>query len=323
MPTILRLRGRRAFSRFRLDKLAAALRPIVPDLGGVDAEYWHFVALSKPLAQEQSTVLDDLLTYGPSEQSQVESGGLSLIVVPRFGTVSPWASKATEIARLCGLSSVTRIERGILYRVVTARAVRAGDPEWQAVAAVLHDRMTETALASVEAVDGLFAAAEPAPLGTVPLGDDAASALAAADARLGLALSPDEIGYLADAFSRAGRDPTDVELTMFAQANSEHCRHKIFNATFTIDGETRRDSLFAMIRSTHRRFSERTIVAYEDNAAVFEGVTTARFHPDAADGVYRGHDGLVHTLLKVETHNHPTAIAPYPGAPGMRRSDVA
>jgi phosphoribosylformylglycinamidine synthase len=223
------------------------------------------------------------------------------VVVPRIGTVSPWSSKATDIARNCGLAQVARIERGTAYHV-------AGAERSAAVAAVLHDRMTETVLTGYEEAAQLFRHVPPRPLGHVALG-----ALEEANARLGLALSADEIAYLRQAYGALGRDPTDAELTMFAQANSEHCRHKIFNADWIVDGAKQPRSLFAMIRHTHALQPRGTVLAYADNAAIMEGRAARRFYA-GADGVYRAHDEATHIVVKVETHNHPTAIAPFPGA---------
>jgi phosphoribosylformylglycinamidine synthase len=225
------------------------------------------------------------------------------LVVPRIGTISPWSSKATDIARNCGLAKVRRIERGTLYRVCGAPGEARA-----ALAAKLHDRMTETVLASVQEAAQLFVHVPPRPLGRVGV-----AALADANLRLGLALSEDELAYLREVFTRLARDPTDAELTMFAQANSEHCRHKIFNADWIVDGERQERSLFAMIRHTHAVQPAGTVVAYADNAAVMEGGAARRFYPDV-DGVYRVHEELTHTVIKCETHNHPTAIAPFPGA---------
>jgi phosphoribosylformylglycinamidine synthase len=245
-------------------------------------------------------VLERLLDYGAPAG---ESIGEPVLVVPRLGTVSPWSSKATDIARNCGLARVRRIERGTLFHIESATPINVA-----AIAPLLHDRMTETILGSFEEAARLFAHVGPRPLATIPLRE-----LREANRRLGLALSEDEIGYLEQAYRTIGRDPTDAELTMFAQANSEHCRHKIFNADWIVEGEKRPQSLFAMIRETHARNPRGTVVAYADNAAILEGRDVQRFYPDR-EGVYKRHDELTHTVVKCETHNHPTAISPFPGA---------
>ena len=316
MTQILRVRGGAAVSEFRLDKLRERLGPLVPALSGLRARFWHFVQVERPLRPDEHQRLLDVLAA--SRMGEPPDGApaarVDLLVVPRPGTVSPWSSKATDILRLCGLAPVRRIERGVAWQVdgEGGRAVDASVLD--ATASVLHDRMIEAVLPTLEAADALFDAAEPAPLGAIPLGSDALAALGAANARLGLALSSDEIDYLAQAYGRLGRDPTDVELMMFAQANSEHCRHKIFNATWTLDGEPQSQSLFGMIRHTHAVQPEGTVVAYADNASVIEGHTLERLLPGAPGERWQGRREPVHILMKVETHNHPTAISPFPGA---------
>jgi len=294
VPHILRLRGPRARSEFRLAKLLAAIQKVDPAVRSIDAEFWHFVELDR--APGDVRLLERLLDYGPP---MPPSNATAHLVVPRLGTLSPWSSKATDIARNCGLAAVKRIERGTAFYV---------DSKSPRVTALLHDRMTETVLPSLDEAAKLFEHVPPRPLKIIPIGD-----LRKANTTLGLALSDDEIEYLERAYHSLGRDPTDAELTMFAQANSEHCRHKIFNGDWIIDGESKPQSLFAMIRHTHAMNPAGTVVAYSDNAAVMEGSRAERFHP-GADGVYARHAGAVHTLMKVETHNHPTAIAPFPGA---------
>jgi phosphoribosylformylglycinamidine synthase len=300
MSTILKLRGARALSEFRIAKLQSALGT---GIRSISAEFWHFVEIERPLDPAESRVLERLLEYGakfpaaPASRSRV-------LVVPRLGTISPWSSKASDIARICGLTAVRRIERGTLYALDAV----LGPEERQRVAAVLHDRMTESVLAGPEDADALFRHFEPRRLGRVPLAE-----LEEANRTLGLALADDEIEYLRQAYRGLGRDPTDAELTMFAQANSEHCRHKIFNAEWVVDGVPKERSLFAMIRHTHAMHPQGTVVAYSDNAAVMEGRVVQQFHPDGA-GVYRPREALTHTVMKCETHNHPTAIAPFPGA---------
>jgi phosphoribosylformylglycinamidine synthase len=296
VPHLLQLRGPRAASEFRLAKLVAQLNKIDPAVKAVSAEYRHFVECERALGATERSILERLLAYGDAASA---TSATLYLVVPRLGTLSPWSSKATDIAHNCGLAAVRRVERGIAYYV---------DSTKPGIAAPLHDRMTQTVLASFDEAARLFEHVPPRPLRTVSIDD-----LRTANVQLGLALSEDEIEYLERAYRAIGRDPTDAELTMFAQANSEHCRHKIFNADWIIDGQRQSDSLFAMIRHTHAAHPEGTIVAYSDNAAIMQGREARRFHP-RADGVYERHAGLTHTVMKVETHNHPTAISPFPGA---------
>ena len=303
------LRGTPALSDFRRHKLLARLQAKVPGVTGVYAEFMHFAELSAELDATTEQVLARLLKYGPSVAVEETSGQLFL-VVPRFGTISPWSSKATDIAHNCGLSTVLRLERGLAYYV-------AGDltaAEQQQVAALLHDRMTERVLADLEAAAGLFSHAVPKPFNRVDILAGGREALAQANNELGLALADDEIDYLVSSFTELKRNPSDVELMMFAQANSEHCRHKIFNATWDIDGQAEEKSLFGMIKNTYQMRSEGVLSAYKDNAAVIEGSVAGRFFPQPGSAEYRAHEEPVHILMKVETHNHPTAIAPFPGA---------
>lgn len=278
----------------------------------IAAEFWHFVAATRALDRAEQARLERLLTYGPKREAVAEEGTL-LLVVPRIGTISPWSSKATDIARHCGLEAIERIERGVAYWASRAGGQGLGGDERAALAPFLHDRMTETVLDDFHETARLFQHVAPQPLSTVDVLGGGIAALERANREVGLALSPDEIEYLAENFVRMGRNPTDVELMMFAQANSEHCRHKIFNAEWVIDGEAQPNTLFGMIRTTHARNPRGTLVAYSDNSSVIEGAPTARFYPEAG-GAYRYQDELTHILMKVETHNHPTAISPYAGA---------
>jgi phosphoribosylformylglycinamidine synthase len=313
MP-ILRLRGRTALSTFRRAKLDAALRGLAPSLAVEASTFWHFVETERDLAPGERAILDRLLEYGEPSCGSPDGAARAAtlyLVTPRFGTVSPWSSKATDIARNCGLAAVRRIERGIAHQI--SGGIEGRSAHRTAVARLLHDRMTETVLERIEMADELFHHFTPQPLVHVPLLERGRSALEQANTALGLALSADEIDYLVESFTRLGRDPTDVELTMFAQANSEHCRHKIFNASWIIDGEPRAETLFGMIRTTHAANPQGTVLAYSDNAAVLEGRAAHRFFADP-HGRYRSHEELTHFLAKVETHNHPTAISPFPGA---------
>ena len=280
---VFELNGARALSDFRAARVLAALQP--------------------------ASVAESATTVRP--------GSMAFMVVPRLGTISPWASKATDIVKNCGIEGVLRVERGTVYSL----ALKAPLTEEEAAqaAGVLHDRMTESVVARDFPAENLFVELEGRPMATVALVEEGRPALERANVEMGLALSPDEIDYLTDAFTKIGRNPTDVELMMFAQANSEHCRHKIFNARWTVDGEEREETLFGMIRRTHKMAPQGTITAYADNAAIFEGAEVTRLYPRPGSGnefgrVFERKDEMTHTVFKVETHNHPTAISPFPGA---------
>ncbi len=318
MASIFSRLGAPALSQFRLDELTRALRLLDPRVRSVSATFVHFVAASAVLDAGELGLLAQLLNYGPRAGGREWLGGTDadpgnlLSVTPRVGTVSPWSSKATDIAHVCGLSRVRRLERGTRYVLAASEPLQ--EPDLRRLGAVLHDRMTESVWIGAALPLQMFESSAPRPLRTVPLHPDGAAALARANRDWGLALSPQEIEYLLTAFRQLGRDPTDVELMMFAQANSEHCRHKIFNAEFIVDGERMPMSLFDMIRTTYRGNSVGVLSAYRDNAAVIEGPVAVRFFPDAATRLYAGHSEHVDILMKVETHNHPTAISPFPGA---------
>ncbi len=280
-----------------------------PLIRAIDCAFVHFVHATRALDSRESAVLRQLLTYGGASRPEAE--GDVFLVIPRIGTISPWASKATDIARNCGLEAVHRIERGTLFSIrgeggMTAQARIA-------IIAAIHDPMTETVRYALADAAELFVAQTPPPLARVTVMAEGRHALSRANAEMGLALAADEIDYLLDYYQRIARDPTDVELMMFAQANSEHCRHKIFNASWMIDGKAKDKSLFGMIRNTHRLAPGGTVVAYSDNSAIMQGTSIARFFPNAG-GRYHFQDDETHILMKVETHNHPTAIAPWPGA---------
>ena len=308
---MLTLPGAPAYSQFRLDKFLEDLRAVCPVVTEVAARHVHFAAVERELEPDELRLLKRLLSYGPSRAVSFPDGEM-LLVVPRFGTISPWSSKATDIARNCGLDAVRRLERGVAWHVVARRPL--GEEDIEAVAAVLHDRMTESVVRRMDEAARLFERHEPAPLGSVDLLGGGREALARANGELGLALSEDEIDYLAAHYLETARNPTDAELMMFAQANSEHCRHKIFNADWTVDGERQPKSLFGMIRNTHEKSPGGVLSAYRDNAAVMAGWPGERFFPAPADGRYDYVAEPVHILMKVETHNHPTAISPFPGA---------
>ncbi|MGV3743070.1 MAG: phosphoribosylformylglycinamidine synthase [Burkholderiaceae bacterium] len=316
---MLILPGSNALSAFRTQGLLTKLQAIDANIVGITGRYLHFIDSSSELGKDDIGRLDALLTYGePFSGSTI---GDEFVAIPRFGTISPWASKATDIAHNCGLAHIKRIERGVSYRVQLKTGLLGGvkaldGSKVEAVAALLHDRMTEMVLRSPNDAEGLFRELAAKPLESIDMIGGGKDALVRANSELGLALSDDEIDYLFDAFNKAGRNPTDVELMMFAQANSEHCRHKIFNADWTIDGKQQDMSLFAMIRNTHKISPKGTVVAYSDNSSVIEGATVSRFYPRGAKegNVYQESDELTHILMKVETHNHPTAISPFPGA---------
>ena len=307
---VLTLPGAIALSAFRVEKLLASLPGPLAGAVAIDTRFVHFAALSAPLDAGETGILEKLLTYGTPAQGAPR--GTLLLVLPRYGTVSPWSSKATDIARNCGLAKVVRLERGMAYHVRRSDGPLSGDDR-AALERAIHDRMTETVADSFDSAARLFEHFRPQPLATIDTRGRGRAALEEANASMGLALAPDEIDYLLENFARLARNPTDVELMMFAQANSEHCRHKIFNASWTVDGERQPDSLFQMIRNTHRASPRGTLVAYSDNSAVMEGASIRRFYPDAG-GAWGYREELTHILMKVETHNHPTAIAPHPGA---------
>jgi phosphoribosylformylglycinamidine synthase len=316
---MLILRGSPALSSFRLQKLQAALVADGLPVRALTAEFVHLAETSAPLSPAEHSVLTRLLTYGP-RRTATSVTGLLQIVAPRPGTISPWSSKATDIARLCGLTTIQRLERVIAYTVeldgpTVAFPLSALDPaQSKTLRAKLHDRMTESVFGDLDACAALFRQEQPRPMNSIPVLAAGRSALVAANQHLGLALADDEIDYLVTAFTTLGRDPHDIELMMFAQANSEHCRHKIFNATWTIDGQPQDQSLFQMIKNTYALHPEGILSAYKDNAAVLAGTRGGRFFADPATHEYAPHEEDIHILCKVETHNHPTAISPFPGA---------
>jgi len=308
---MLTLRGAPALSSFRKTRLYASLAEHIPSLQSLYAEYIHFVDLTAPLADTEQQTLSALLEYGPTEASQ-EGKGLALLIVPRPGTISPWSSKASDIARNVGLQAIRRIERGIVYYLDSVENLTKA--EIATAAALLHDRMVEVVMTEFDQPEQLFASYNPRPVVTVDILEQGRSALTWANRELGLALADDEIDYLLDSFSTLQRNPTDIELMMFAQANSEHCRHKIFNASWTVDGQEQSHSLFAMIKNTREQHGGGVLSAYSDNAAVISGNQGGRFFPSPDEHIYGYSQEPVHLLMKVETHNHPTAIAPFPGA---------
>ena len=310
-PNFLSLRGSPALSQFRLEKLYASLKQSAPTIGHIYAEFMHFAFSENPLNEAQQNTLKLILTYGPQTNSEAPTGELFL-VIPRIGTISPWASRATDIANNCGLVNVLRVERGIAFYVSTQNGEPLSNTEKTALKAQIHDRMTEMVFSGFDDAQKLYHAAMPAPLSAIDILHGGKAALNAANNEMGLALSPDEVDYLLENFSKIGRNPTDVELMMFAQANSEHCRHKIFNADWIIDGEAQDISLFGMIRNTHKLNPGHTVVAYSDNSSIVAGQKTKRFYPQNGEYVYIEED--MHYLMKVETHNHPTAISPFAGA---------
>ena len=314
-PAFLSLRGSPALSSFRLDKLYATLAKSAPSITHIYAEFVHFAFSENVLNEAQNNTLQQILTYGAQANVEAPAGKLFL-VIPRIGTISPWASRATDIANNCGLANVLRLERGIAYYANTSTGAALSDVEKTVLKAAIHDRMTEQVFGDLHDAQKLYHAATPAPLESIDILTGGKVALEKANNDMGLALSPDEVDYLLENFTKIGRNPTDVELMMFAQANSEHCRHKIFNADWVIDGEAQDISLFGMIRNTHKLNPGHTVVAYSDNSSIVAGQKTKRFYPqNGQDGhKYQFTEENMHYLMKVETHNHPTAISPFAGA---------
>ncbi len=304
---ILILQGPSALSDFRRRKLLESLAAYGINNAGIEAFFIHFAEVKETWSDVDSERLAAILGHA-AKVLVVNAADDVFIVTPRIGTISPWSSKATDIAAHCGLDLLQRLERGVVYRVQGAKDVNRA-----AIATCIHDRMTESVLGSSDELGQLFSHQQPAPLAYVDILEGGREALAAANRTLGLALVNDEIDYLYSHFVAMQRNPSDAELMMFAQANSEHCRHKIFNADWVIDGEAQSQSLFSMIRHTHKTSPDGTLIAYSDNSSVIEGSKSQRFYPDT-HGHYAAHDDLTHILMKVETHNHPTAISPFSGA---------
>ena len=307
--TMLRLVGPAAATAFRLDKLRGQLVARCEKISDVAVRFAHYARPERELATSELDVLRALLDYG--SPSKLHFSDRFLYVVPRLGTISPWASKATDIARICSLP-LRRVERGRVVELKTRGPLT--DAELTSIGPLLHDRMTETLLAREPTEEELFGAQSPRPVEWISLQRDGRSAIDRANAELGLALSDDEIDYLATQFETLGRDPSDVELMMFAQVNSEHCRHKVFNAGWIIEGQARDKSLFAMIRNTYAHAPDGILSAYEDNAAVMAGAPSEWWYPDPASRQYTYRSEPAHVVMKVETHNHPTAISPFPAA---------
>ena len=305
------LSGASSLSAFRRQKLLANLQRRIPSITSVVAEYVHFAEVDGILSDQDYATLAALMTYGPSEQKGATEGTL-LLVLPRPGTISPWSSKATDIAHNCGLQNIVRVERGVAYYLQSECELTEQQSGF--LAELLSDRMVETVVSDLQQAEMLFTHQQPRALAQVDILAEGSSALKLANVELGLALADDEIDYLVASFEGLQRNPSDAELMMFAQANSEHCRHKIFNASWTIDGVDEERSLFAMIRNTNNVNGENVLSAYSDNAAVVAGTEGGRFYPDPASKEYGYSQEPVHLLMKVETHNHPTAISPYSGA---------
>jgi len=317
---MLRLRGSQAYSDFRIQKLLTAIQAQYPRVSAIDAEFQHLVKLhdeAHALNDDQEAKLARLLTYGPAMNS-VEHQGQRLYVLPRFGTISPWSTKASDILARCGILSVQRVERGVAFYVQAEPEL--SDAELLSLAGLLHDPMTESVVTQLSNAEALFTEELPQALFEVPLlnnveqMNDGKQVLQSANQELGLALSDDEIDYLLKQYTKLAKNPTDVELMMFAQVNSEHCRHKIFNADWIVDGEEKEHSLFRMIRETHKQNPQGTLVAYSDNSSVLVGSQGERFFPNPESKQYQANEEAIHILCKVETHNHPTAISPFPGA---------
>jgi phosphoribosylformylglycinamidine synthase len=315
---LLSFEGGNALSAFRAQALLPQLQAVNSRITAVQARHVHWVWSDAALAAENGAKLAALLDYGDAYTGGAE--GALVVVAPRLGTVSPWASKATDIAHNCGLN-IHRVERVTEYRLLVKSGLLGGvktltQAEQIACAELLHDRMTESVLLARADAQHLFDEKTAQPLAHVDVLGQGRAALVAANTEFGLALSADEIDYLEAAFKGLKRNPSDVELMMFAQANSEHCRHKIFNAKFTVDGVDQPLSLFGMIRNTEKLNSQHTIVAYSDNSAIMEGHQIERWMQagDACAPVYAASSETAHVLMKVETHNHPTAISPFPGA---------
>ena len=305
------LQGTPAHSDSHLQKILLNLQKNNIPVLKISADFIHVVQENEALTEQEEQILARILEYGPKRESKKAEGSL-LIVSPRPGTISPWSSKATDIAHICGLSKIARLERAIAYHISFATSV--SESVLEQVKSLIHDRMTESVFSSFESLSVLFTKETPRPLKEIPILTEGKEALVKADKEMGLALAPDEIDYLVSNFKALNRNPSDVELYMFAQANSEHCRHKVFGAEWTIDDKKMDKSLFQMIKNTYEMHHTNILSAYKDNAAVMTGTEAGRFYADPKTNKYDFHKENVHILMKVETHNHPTAISPFPGA---------
>ena len=310
------LRGKTALSEFRINKLLSALQQKVAVIAQVDSQFIHFIHSRNKLESNEITQLNSIL-LGSDEKDlkqKNETRAAFVLVTPRHGTISPWSSKATDILHNCGLDNILRIERGIEWSLSGANGYVVSKRDIDQIKPLLHDRMTETVMDDIRQAEMLFQTSDAKPLETIELLSQGKTGLQQANIGMGLALSEAEINYLHEHYIKMGRNPTDVELMMFAQANSEHCRHKIFNARWIIDGEEKGASLFDIIRQTHEKNPGKVLSAYSDNSAVTTGYLASRFFPQAETHQYQVSQEDVHILMKVETHNHPTAISPYAGA---------
>ena len=302
--------GPASHSPFKLESLLRRLQSIDQNIDDLGARFIHLIDSKNDPDEEQDRILDSILEYGPDWPFGTDEG-FKVFTLPRFGTTSPWSSKATDIAKVCGLTSIEKIERGVVFTLALKYKDSAPSKE---VIEMLYDRMTEVVITDLKQAKEIFSSLEPQPFSDVDILSDGKKALETANIELGLALNNDEIDYLLEQFTKLNRNPTDAELMMFAQANSEHCRHKVFNADWVIDGVDKERSLFQMIKNTYEASSRNVLSAYKDNAAVIAGHKADWFLPHLDDQKYGRFHDEIHTMMKVETHNHPTAISPYPGA---------
>ena len=302
--------GPASHSPFKLESLLRRLQSIDQNIDDLGARFIHLIDSKNDPDEEQDRILDSILEYGPDWPFGTDEG-FKVFTLPRFGTTSPWSSKATDIAKVCGLTFIEKIERGVIFTL--ALKDKDSAPSKEAIE-MLYDRMTEVVITDLKQAKEIFSSLEPQPFSDVDILSDGKKALETANIELGLALNNDEIDYLLEQFTKLNRNPTDAELMMFAQANSEHCRHKVFNADWVIDGVDKERSLFQMIKNTYEASSRNVLSAYKDNAAVIAGHKADWFLPHLDDQKYGRFHDEIHTMMKVETHNHPTAISPYPGA---------
>ena len=309
---IIHIAGGPAYSKFRKEKLLEKLQTVNPQIKDIHSEYLHIVWCEKKIAASEKDTLEKILHYGPKAQA-LDFKDNAIITTPRPGTISPWASRATDIANHCGLYDIKRIERAVAVYIELKNGALLSEDQKKVLAVYLHDRMTEVSIFNLDDAKALFSHLAPKPIQYAEMLEHGKKVLNDFNKNLGLALSEDEIDYLFNYFTSIKRNPTDVELMMFAQANSEHCRHKIFNADWIVDGEKQSKSLFGMIKNTHQLHPRNTVVAYSDNSSIVEGAKINRFYPNQ-NGVYDNHEELTHFIMKVETHNHPTAISPFSGA---------